>query len=116
MTTPFVARWLTAALLVAWPLQALDDAARGWVLAHRTPALESAMRVVSGKSRAVLIGGAALAALSGPIVTLWGRARARGCTELVSDARLDNTAGQAAHLACGFAEAERVVFFRRRVG
>ncbi len=65
MTTPFVARWLTAALLVAWPLQTLDDAARGWVLAHRTPALESAMRVVSGKSRAVLIGGAALAALSG---------------------------------------------------
>lgn len=42
--------------------------------------------------------------------------RVRGCTELASDARLDNTAGRAAHLACGFAEAERVVFFRRRVG
>lgn len=65
MTTAPGARALTIALLLAWPLQPLDDATRGWVQAHRTPALEQAMREVSGKSRAVLLGGAAVAALSG---------------------------------------------------
>ncbi len=40
-------------------------------------------------------------------------ARARGCSELASDALLDNTGSHAMHAALGFAETERVVFFRR---
>lgn len=38
--------------------------------------------------------------------------RAQGCTELASDAMLDDTAAQRAHAACGFEETERVVYFR----
>lgn len=45
-----------------------------------------------------------------------GWTRGLGCTELASDALLDNTASHAAHRACGFAETERVVYFRKRVG
>ncbi|RRN80682.1 GNAT family N-acetyltransferase [Pseudoxanthomonas sp. SGD-10] len=45
-----------------------------------------------------------------------GWTRALGCTELASDALLDNTASHAAHRACGFVETERVVYFRKRVG
>lgn len=41
----------------------------------------------------------------------WGRAK--GCTELASNAMLDNTASHAFHEAVGFEETERVVFFRR---
>lgn len=40
-------------------------------------------------------------------------ARGRGCTELASDALLDNAASHAAHAACGFEETERVVYFRK---
>jgi aminoglycoside 6'-N-acetyltransferase I len=40
-------------------------------------------------------------------------ALAQGCSELASDALLDNTTGQAAHRALGFEETERVVYFRR---
>ncbi|PZP62520.1 GNAT family N-acetyltransferase [Pseudoxanthomonas winnipegensis] len=39
-------------------------------------------------------------------------AQAQGCSELASDAALDNLAAQRAHAACGFAETERVVYFR----
>lgn len=39
-------------------------------------------------------------------------ARSQGCSELASDARLEDAAAQAAHRACGFAETERVVYFR----
>ena len=39
--------------------------------------------------------------------------REQGCTELASDALLDNTASHAAHAACGFEETERVVYFRK---
>lgn len=39
-------------------------------------------------------------------------AQAQGCTELASDTALDNVAAQRAHAACGFAETERVVYFR----
>ncbi len=39
-------------------------------------------------------------------------AGAQGCTELASDATLDNLAAQRAHAACGFEETERVVYFR----
>lgn len=42
-------------------------------------------------------------------------ARARGCAEFASDALLDNTGSHRAHLACGFAETERVVYFRKRL-
>jgi len=41
--------------------------------------------------------------------------RAQGCTELASDALLDNIGSHAAHAACGFEETERVVYFRKRL-
>jgi aminoglycoside 6'-N-acetyltransferase I len=44
-------------------------------------------------------------------VAAWGRAK--GCTELASNALLENTASHAFHEAVGFEETERVVFFRR---
>jgi aminoglycoside 6'-N-acetyltransferase I len=40
-------------------------------------------------------------------------ARARGCRELASDALIDNEISQRAHLALGFRETERVVYFAR---
>lgn len=40
-------------------------------------------------------------------------AREQGCSELASDAHLDNVASHAFHKTLGFAETERVVFFRR---
>jgi aminoglycoside 6'-N-acetyltransferase I len=40
-------------------------------------------------------------------------ARAMGCSEFASDALLDEHASHAAHLACGFEETERVVYFRK---
>jgi aminoglycoside 6'-N-acetyltransferase I len=36
-----------------------------------------------------------------------------GCMELASDAGLENTGSHAMHLALGFAESERVVFFKK---
>lgn len=42
-------------------------------------------------------------------------ARARGCQELASDALLDNVASQRAHVALGFRETERVVYFTRKL-
>lgn len=36
-----------------------------------------------------------------------------GCSELASDALLDNLSAHRAHEACGFEETERVVYFRR---
>jgi len=42
-------------------------------------------------------------------------ARARGFTELGSDALLDNTLSHRAHAALGFEERERVVYFRKRL-
>ena len=38
--------------------------------------------------------------------------RAKGCSELASDSRLEDVTAQAAHRACGFEETERVVYFR----
>ena len=46
-------------------------------------------------------------------VVAW--AKARGCSELASDALLLNTASHALHRALGFEETERVVFFRKRL-
>ena len=39
-------------------------------------------------------------------------ARAQGCSELASDTALDNALAQAAHLGSGFAETERVIYYR----
>lgn len=38
---------------------------------------------------------------------------AQGCSELASDALLDNLGSHSAHAACGFEETERVVYFRK---
>jgi aminoglycoside 6'-N-acetyltransferase I len=42
-------------------------------------------------------------------------AQARGCHELASDALLDNVASQRAHVALGFRETERVVYFTKKL-
>ena len=42
-------------------------------------------------------------------------AKACDCTELASDALLDNKASQAMHAALGFEETERVVFYRKLI-
>lgn len=41
--------------------------------------------------------------------------RSAGCTELASDADLQNEHGHAFHAAIGFEETERVVFFRKPI-
>jgi len=40
-------------------------------------------------------------------------ARAQGCTEMASDCLLDNDLSFRAHLALGYAEAERLIHFRK---
>ncbi|WP_368561757.1 aminoglycoside 6'-N-acetyltransferase [Pseudoxanthomonas sp. UTMC 1351] len=47
------------------------------------------------------------------VMTVEEWARDQGCREFASDALLDNTASLAAHVACGFEETERVVYFRK---
>ena len=42
-------------------------------------------------------------------------ARQAGCAELASDALLENRDSHAFHLAAGFAETERVVFYRKEI-
>jgi len=42
-------------------------------------------------------------------------ARSVGCVEFASDAALDNVVSHAVHRALGFAETERVVFFRKEL-
>ncbi len=44
-------------------------------------------------------------------VAAWGRAQ--GCTELASDAEIDNRDSIAAHRSMGFDEVERIVCFRK---
>lgn len=44
----------------------------------------------------------------------WGRTQ--GCSELASDALLDNHASHSFHQGAGFAETERVVYFRKALG
>lgn len=43
-------------------------------------------------------------------------ARAAGCQELASDALLENQTSHAMHLALGFSETERVVYYRKPLG
>ena len=47
------------------------------------------------------------------VASEWGR-RA-GCSELASDAVLENSISHVVHRALGFAETERVVYFRRKL-
>ncbi|MGL5217528.1 MAG: aminoglycoside 6'-N-acetyltransferase [Aeromonas hydrophila] len=47
-------------------------------------------------------------------VAQWGREL--GCCELASDAAIDNLASQQLHQRLGFAETERVVFFKKALG
>lgn len=42
-------------------------------------------------------------------------ARKKGCTELASDALLDNMVSHRAHLALGFEETDRVVYFKKNL-
>ena len=46
-------------------------------------------------------------------VTDW--VRSQGCTELASDAAIDNTQSHQMHNALGFEETQRVVYFRKRL-
>ena len=65
---PAVTASLRIALLsfaLAWPGQPIDDAARAWMQAHRSPALEVPMRFASDKSRIVLFAGATVALFTG---------------------------------------------------
>lgn len=43
-------------------------------------------------------------------------AQERGCTEFASDCAIDNEQSQRMHAALGFAETQRVVFFRKTLG
>lgn len=43
-------------------------------------------------------------------------ARSVGCSEFASDTGLDNALSQAMHMALGFTETQRVVFYRKRLG
>jgi aminoglycoside 6'-N-acetyltransferase I len=47
------------------------------------------------------------------VVEAW--AREHGCTELASDALIDNADSHALHRAVGFTETERVVYFRKNL-
>lgn len=47
------------------------------------------------------------------VVADWGRAQ--GCSEFASDAAADDADSHAFHRAAGFAETERVVYFRREL-
>lgn len=49
------------------------------------------------------------------IGTVQAWAREQGCRELASDALLDNETSHALHRALGFAETERVVYFRKAI-
>ncbi len=60
-------RAVVLAVLLSWPLQPLDDAARGWVQSLRRPVLELPMHAVSDKSRVALVALAGVALVSGPV-------------------------------------------------
>ncbi|MEX5745603.1 aminoglycoside 6'-N-acetyltransferase [Massilia sp. X63] len=55
--------------------------------------------------------GQGIAALLVKTAEQW--ARKQGCTEMASDALVENTASHAMHRALGFDETERVVYFRK---
>lgn len=47
-------------------------------------------------------------------VAAWGQSQ--GCTEMASDADIDNLSSHRFHQAAGFTETERVVYFRKSIG
>lgn len=47
-------------------------------------------------------------------VAEWGAEQ--GCTEMASDAEMANLSSHAFHQAAGFAETERVIYFRKMIG
>ena len=59
------ARVVAAALLLAWPLQGVDDAVMRAAQASRRPALEPVARFVSDRSRLALFATAAVALVAG---------------------------------------------------
>jgi membrane-associated phospholipid phosphatase len=58
-------RLALAVTLLAWPLQAVDDAVRDWMRANQSPGTRKMMEWVTSKSRVVLIGGAVLGLVGG---------------------------------------------------
>lgn len=58
-------RMVVAALLLAWPLQGMDDAVMRSVQASRRPALEPVARFVSDRSRLALFAAAAVGLVAG---------------------------------------------------
>jgi len=66
------ARCIVLAVLLAWPLQSLDDAAQQWVQHQRRPALEAPMRAATDLARPALVAAAvvALASAAGRSVLL----------------------------------------------
>jgi aminoglycoside 6'-N-acetyltransferase I len=54
-----------------------------------------------------------LARLLAAMIENWGKAA--GCTEFASDILAENHDSHAVHLALGFAETERVIYFRRPI-
>lgn len=58
-------RGFLLALVLTWPLQPVDDAARAWIRTLRQPALAGVMRVASDQSRWVLPVGLGLALVLG---------------------------------------------------
>nr|WP_311270339.1 GNAT family N-acetyltransferase [Sphingobium sp. WCS2017Hpa-17] len=48
------------------------------------------------------------------VLAAWGQEQ--GCTEMASDADIANLSSHAFHQAAGFAETERVVYFRKMIG
>lgn len=56
---------LVAALLLAWPLQALDEAVQARVQSSRRPWLEQPMHQITNGGRPVIIGGALVALVAG---------------------------------------------------
>ena len=86
--------------------RALDPIARGRLRPRPCAYVEGWFVNEEARGRGV---GAALMAAAQE----WGRADR--CTELASDAEIDNTGSIAAHRALGFAEVDRVVCFRKEI-
>lgn len=112
-----LAQWATLRQQL-WPHHALSahlqDGAELLANAHLSTFL-----VLDEQSQAVAFADAALRhdyvnGCESSRVTQWGREL--GCRELASDAAIDNLASQQLHQRLGFAETERVVFFKKALG
>jgi membrane-associated phospholipid phosphatase len=126
------ARVLAAVLLVAWPLQSLDDSAMRAIQAARDPALEPVAHAISDRSRvalavaaagALVAGGAARAAAVEAVVALVPvNLAVEGLKRLTYRARPDgerrrsNAAFPSSHAANAFAVATVIARRWRRAG